>query len=106
VQFILEGGLINGKSILPESWIREATTPRTGISTYRYGYQWWIPDDTGFEAIGIMGQSIFIDPKRKLVIVAQSAWPKVTIREYREQYTAFRLAVAAELDKRQGGRSE
>jgi CubicO group peptidase (beta-lactamase class C family) len=42
-----------------------------------YGYQWWIEpgEDGAFEAIGIYGQSIYVDPKLHVVIVQASAWP-------------------------------
>jgi CubicO group peptidase (beta-lactamase class C family) len=39
-----------------------------------YGYQWWTYDDGTFFATGIFGQGIFIDGKRKLVIVSNANW--------------------------------
>lgn len=43
-----------------------------------YGYQWWTNDDGSFQAIGIFGQDIFIDPKRDLVVVTNADWPLAT----------------------------
>jgi CubicO group peptidase (beta-lactamase class C family) len=40
-----------------------------------YGYQWWTRDDGTFNASGIHGQQIHIDPARRLVIAINSAWP-------------------------------
>jgi len=42
-----------------------------------YGYQWWIEpgEDRAFEAIGIYGQSIYVNPKMHVVIMQASAWP-------------------------------
>ena len=39
-----------------------------------YGYQWWTWDDGSFQADGIFGQGIFIDPARRLVIASNSSW--------------------------------
>jgi len=39
-----------------------------------YGYQWWTYDDGSCAARRIFGQGIFIDPKRKLVIVSSANW--------------------------------
>ncbi|WP_205763909.1 serine hydrolase [Acidovorax sp. SRB_24] len=75
-QFILEGALANGHSVVPESWLREATTARTAIgqSGRGYGYQWWTYDDGSFAARGIFGQGIFIDPRRRIVIASNANW--------------------------------
>ena len=75
-QFILNGAVANGKSIVPEGWLADATTSRTPIGQpgRGYGYQWWTYDSGAFTARGIFGQGIFIDPKRKLVIVSNADW--------------------------------
>ena len=75
-QFILNGAMAGGKSIVPDGWWADATTKRTEIGQpgRGYGYQWWTYDDGSFSARGIFGQGIFIDPKRKLVIVSNANW--------------------------------
>ncbi len=75
-QFILNGAMVNGQSIVPDGWLAQATTKQTDIGTpgRGYGYQWWTYDDGSFTARGIFGQGIFIDPKRKLVIVSNANW--------------------------------
>jgi CubicO group peptidase (beta-lactamase class C family) len=75
-QFILGGALADGKSIVPDGWWSEATSKRTDIGQpdRGYGYQWWTYDDGSYTARGIFGQGIFIDPKRKLVIVSNANW--------------------------------
>jgi CubicO group peptidase (beta-lactamase class C family) len=75
-QFILGGAQVNGQSIVPEGWLAEATTTRTGIGRPNrgYGYQWWTYADGSYAARGIFGQGIFIDPKRKIVIVSNANW--------------------------------
>lgn len=75
--FILEGARgADGRPLLPEGWLAEATTTRTGIGEpgRGYGYQWWTYDDGSFASRGIFGQGIFIDPKRRLVIASNANW--------------------------------
>ena len=75
-QFILNGAVVNGQSIVPDGWLAEATTSRTSIGEpgRGYGYQWWTYDNGSFSARGIFGQGIFIDPQRKLVIASNANW--------------------------------
>lgn len=103
--FMLNGALIDGKPILPEGWIAQATTAQ--VESVRpgkgYGYQWWTYDDGSFAAQGIFGQGIFIDPKRKLVIASNSNWPRAndpdTVGAQREAfYQAVQAAVDAQSD--------
>jgi CubicO group peptidase (beta-lactamase class C family) len=103
-QFILDGAMINGKSILPDGWIAQATTKQaeTGEPDGGYGFQWWTNNDGSYAAQGIFGQGIFIDPKRKLVIASNSNWPKATdyatVGAQREAfYRAVQAAVDAEI---------
>ncbi|MEO7548411.1 MAG: serine hydrolase, partial [Ramlibacter sp.] len=75
-QFIVDGAKVNGQAIVPEGWLAEATSTRTGIGQpgRGYGYQWWTYDDGTFAARGIFGQGIFIDTKRRLVIASNANW--------------------------------
>ncbi|NPC59292.1 serine hydrolase [Caenimonas sp. S4] len=75
-QFILGGARVSGQSVVPDGWLADATTTRTGIGRpdRGYGYQWWTYADGSFAARGIFGQGIFIDPKRKLVIASNANW--------------------------------
>ncbi|MCO5125616.1 MAG: beta-lactamase family protein [Rhizobacter sp.] len=75
-QFVLDGTRVNGQSVVPDGWLEQATTERTGIGRpgRGYGYLWWTYADGSFAARGIFGQGIFIDPKRKLVIASNADW--------------------------------
>ncbi|MCB2019841.1 MAG: serine hydrolase [Burkholderiaceae bacterium] len=75
-QFVLDGTHVNGQSVVPDGWLEQATTERTGIGRpgRGYGYLWWTYADGSFAARGIFGQGIFIDPKRKLVIASNADW--------------------------------
>ena len=103
-QFILNGAQINGQPTLPDGWLPEATTSRTGIGQpgRGYGYQWWTYDDGSFAARGIFGQGIFIDPARQLVIASNANWghnaTDPTATAAREAfYVAVQQAVDAEV---------
>jgi CubicO group peptidase (beta-lactamase class C family) len=84
--FLLGGGKAGGEQILPENWVRDAGSPKlVGDKTVDYGYMLWpIPNSAGtisegaFEARGIFGQHIYINPRENVVIVVWSALPKPT----------------------------
>jgi CubicO group peptidase (beta-lactamase class C family) len=83
--FVQQDGRLDGKRIVPEGWFREAGSAHViGAKSIDYGYLWWPlpagdPVHTGaFEARGIYGQHIYINPTEKLVIVLLSARPKPT----------------------------
>jgi CubicO group peptidase (beta-lactamase class C family) len=75
-QFILDGARVNGQSIVPDGWLAEATRGQVGIGVpdRGYGYFWWTYADGSYAARGIFGQGIFIDPRRRLVIVSNADW--------------------------------
>jgi CubicO group peptidase (beta-lactamase class C family) len=75
-QFVLDGAQVQGRPIVPDGWLAEATSTRTGIGRpgYGYGYQWWTHDDGSVEAKGIFGQGLFLDPKRRLVVAVNANW--------------------------------
>ena len=83
-QFVLNDGIIDGKRVLPEGWMREASAPRdVGGKRVDYGYMWWpvaAPNgsaaDGAFSARGIFGQMLYINPKKRIVIVVWSARAK------------------------------
>ena len=66
----------DGRSVVPDDWLAEATTERIGIGRpgRGYGFQWWTYSDGAFTARGIFGQGIVIDPRRKLVIASNADW--------------------------------
>lgn len=76
-QFILDGGVINGRRVVPETWFAQATRKHADIDMpgRGYGFQWWSFDEGYFQARGIFGQTIHIDPDLRLVVVMLSAWP-------------------------------
>ena len=76
-------GRIDGRSIVPDGWFAEAGAAHViGGKQVDYGYMWWVPPQTeaahagAFEAIGIFGQFIYVNPREHLVIVVLSARSK------------------------------
>ena len=100
-QLVLEDGVVDGRSILPEGWFDEATSRQAdiGVPGMGYGYQWWTFDDGTFAARGIFGQMIHIDPERRAVVVILSAWPVATGNARSAARNAFLARVAAALDE-------
>jgi CubicO group peptidase (beta-lactamase class C family) len=85
-QFVLDGGVANGESILPKGWIEDASAPKVlhDGAELPYGYFWWpgtSPEecrDGAFEANGIFGQHIYINPAAHVAIVVWGAQTKPT----------------------------
>jgi len=98
-QFVLDGARIDGRSIVADSWLPEATRTQVSIGPGSgYGYQWWTREDGTFEGRGIYGQTLHIDRARRLVIVLNSATEQPTGREAGQARQDFIAAVNAELD--------
>lgn len=81
----LNGGIWNGTQIVPEAWVKASVTPDaphlmpgprpSALLPSGYGYQWWVPDDSGvYSAIGIYNQYVYVDPKARVVIAKSSAF--------------------------------
>jgi len=70
--FALNGGqLANGTRVLPENWMVESTSPSDGADYY--GYLWWLIGDGSYQAMGIFGQGIYVNPTENVVIAIHSA---------------------------------
>jgi CubicO group peptidase (beta-lactamase class C family) len=74
--------LSGGKGVVPDDWFAKATVNEipqpAGNNGFGYGYQWWTMPNGRFAALGIFGQSIMVDPARKLVVVMSGSWPTAT----------------------------
>ena len=99
-QFVLENGRINGKSIVPNDWFKTATEIQEPLwPGGGYGYGWWIFNGRSFDALGIHGQRIHVDPSRQLVIAVNSAWPEADSNKRQLAFTKFLTSVNNEVDK-------
>jgi CubicO group peptidase (beta-lactamase class C family) len=84
--FLVEGGKAGGEQILPDGWVKDAGTPKNvGGKPVDYGFMLW-PMPAGsaaihegaFEARGIFGQHVYVNPTEQVVIVVWGALPKPT----------------------------
>lgn len=93
---MLNGGRANGRQIVSKDWVKQSTQytgdkPVIKGAPRGYQYQWWTMMGTKrFEAIGIYGQFISIDPATNTVIVKMGHWPaKGGMRYNIESLTLF-----------------
>ncbi|HZC37613.1 MAG TPA: serine hydrolase [Sphingomicrobium sp.] len=73
-------GAVDGKQVVPKDYLLDATdwhrqpeafAPRRATPYFGYGYQFWLfpGEKRRFALLGVYGQSIFVDPEQKLVMV-------------------------------------
>jgi len=83
-RLLLNGGKWNGKQIIPQDYLKEATKDKikdgmnggNGYATTGYGYQMRTRADGSFYmAVGLFGQYIIMIPNKKAVIALTSAMP-------------------------------
>jgi CubicO group peptidase (beta-lactamase class C family) len=67
----LNKGEWNGRQVVPAEWVEKSTiADKNNGSVDYYQYQWWLPTATGdFMAQGILGQYIYVNPAKNLIIV-------------------------------------
>lgn len=73
----LNNGVWDGKTILPEEWVKDSTlmrheTPRGLAGRYGYAYQWWMNDFGGYSGRGYKGQYLFVIPEENMIVVFNS----------------------------------
>jgi CubicO group peptidase (beta-lactamase class C family) len=103
--FVQQDGVLHGQRIVPEGWFRAAGSAHViGGKSEDYGYLWWpipkgdpIIHQGAFEAVGIFGQHLYINPNEKLVIVVLSARPKPDSSAHILDDASFFAAVARSL---------
>lgn len=87
-QLMLDGGVINGRRLIPEAAIEKirnggdkATFAKAGYSLltgWSYRGMWWVThnEDGAYMARGVHGQAIYIDPKARMVIARFASTPQ------------------------------
>lgn len=79
-QCLLDNGRWEGKQLIPEDWIEEATSyqvateeeEEAGYKQGGYGYQFWMESGTAFRADGAFGQVCLVVPEEDAVVVVTS----------------------------------
>ena len=105
---MLGGGVLGGKRLVSTQWVHDSTTPDAAYlkprpggpeGGYGYAYQWWIPpgNEGAFEAEGIYGQCIYVNPAKHVVIVQTSAWPEPVPPALEEEQEIVLEKIAAEV---------
>jgi CubicO group peptidase (beta-lactamase class C family) len=95
-------GAVGDKQVVPKDYLLEATdwhrqpdafAPRKATSYFGYGYQFWTypGEKRRFALLGVYGQSIFVDPELKLVMVITAAAKNASVAK--EPLAAERDAV-------------
>ncbi len=82
--FLMNDGVAGGQRILPAGWVREAGSSKIiNGRKVDYGYMIWPIDAApgsinyeAFEAVGIYGQYIYVNPRERVVIAVWGAQPK------------------------------
>lgn len=76
-QLYLNGGMWDGKQLVPREWVKESTSWQIATGkddNEHYGYQIWINDDRpgSYAYNGMMGQNVFIYPDVDMVVVTNA----------------------------------
>ena len=68
---LAHGGKWAGRAVVPEKWIGVSTSVYPDGPSPTYGYHVWIShiDKSRFYLLGLRGQIILVDPKRKMILM-------------------------------------
>jgi len=89
-QLMLNGGELNGRRLVTESWVQRSVESNDSKNDQAYGYQWWLntnsadpiwpdlPSNT-YSAMGNRAQRVLVIPDEELVIVRLGWSPKAYI---------------------------
>lgn len=90
--WVLEGG----HGVVSSEWFATATKTQVKAGKAGYGFGWWPQGDDGsYAALGIFGQSLYIDPAQRLVIVTVGNWSDATGAKHSAARAAFWQEVKA-----------
>ena len=70
----LDKGQWNGRQVLPQSWVEEAT--RSQVPRGHYGYHWWVNESAdAYYAVGAFGQYSVVFPRHDAVLAITAGVP-------------------------------
>jgi hypothetical protein len=101
-QLVLESGVVEGRTVVPESWLARSQQPAgvpaataTGVQATYSNYWWRVAERMC--GLGIHGQVLAIDRAARVVIVILSSWPMPESDSYRRDQWNVIDAIVAEL---------
>ena len=95
--FAMNGGqLADGTRVLPDGWMAESTAPSKGYDGY--GYLWWLEGEGRYSARGIFGQTIRMDPSKRLVIAMHGNAPTAVGSVFHKHQAAALAALRNAID--------
>ncbi len=71
-QLYLQKGYYNGRQLIPEAWVEEATRKQIETKEGGYGYFFWRYRDNTYRASGKWGQMCVVIPEKQAVIAVMS----------------------------------
>lgn len=91
--FMLQDGVIDGKRVVPEGWVKQSTSPTAPNFAFDFGgergvaggadsafegysYLWWVREGGDYQALGSYGQWIYVSPANNMVAVILGAVPR------------------------------
>ncbi|WP_233835491.1 serine hydrolase domain-containing protein [Paraburkholderia sp. ZP32-5] len=102
-----QNGVWEGRRLLPEQWVKQATQPHG--EPFKYGYHWWTRGDGNFSAIGRFVQMVTVFPAHGAALAVTGAikgsgrlfphidrYFPVAFRDPKADSTAAREAAAAD----------
>lgn len=72
----LNHGVWNGRQLVPADWIHESTREHSRWDELKYGYLWWVIDETEHScaAMGDGGNVIYLNPAKNLVVAIAASF--------------------------------
>jgi hypothetical protein len=69
-QLYLQKGRWDDQQVIPQEWVDASSQPYVSYQPdINYGYQWWIPKEMGYVAVGWGNQNIWVLPDQDMVVV-------------------------------------
>jgi CubicO group peptidase (beta-lactamase class C family) len=105
-EMMRQGGVADGRQVVPEAWVRDTVETggnrqawRRGAMLFlfpggRYRNKWYQVGDGAFCGVGIHGQWLYVDPKTEVVIAKLSSQPEPVEDALDMEIVAFMRALS------------